>query len=192
MLEYKRRQEEELTKRMLEERNREKAEEKAARERIRQQIAMVNFALWKRACCFSLSQCSKMINFLIWRSFERLFIFPFRILWPCIVTIVVFGVYVAFPVYKMKLLLSSSQFFSIWTNISVILLEPSWELSYRHKNDCNLGMVLKEKHREYLIVEHTQEPCSQNGEEDYFLSLCICVPIYGCKQLITIEILPHY
>lgn len=103
MLEYKRRQEEELTKRMLEERNREKAEEKAARERIRQQIAMVNFALWKRACCFSLSQCSKMINFLIWRSFERLFIFPFRILWPCIVTIVVFGVYVAFPVYKMKL-----------------------------------------------------------------------------------------
>lgn len=43
MLEYKRRQEEELTKRMLEERNREKAEEKAARERIRQQIAMVNF-----------------------------------------------------------------------------------------------------------------------------------------------------
>ncbi|NXJ15339.1 UBXN4 protein, partial [Odontophorus gujanensis] len=40
MLEYKRRQEEELTKRMLEERNREKAEEKAARERIRQQIAL--------------------------------------------------------------------------------------------------------------------------------------------------------
>ncbi|OPJ79747.1 UBX domain-containing protein 4 [Patagioenas fasciata monilis] len=40
MLEYKRRQEEELTKRMLEERNREKAEERAARERIRQQIAM--------------------------------------------------------------------------------------------------------------------------------------------------------
>lgn len=47
MLEYKRRQEEELTKRMLEERNREKAEEKAARERIRQQIAMVNFSFWK-------------------------------------------------------------------------------------------------------------------------------------------------
>lgn len=43
MLEYKRRQEEELTKRMLEERNREKAEEKAARERIKQQIAMVEF-----------------------------------------------------------------------------------------------------------------------------------------------------
>lgn len=41
MLEYKRKQEDELTKRMLEERNREKAEEKAARERIRQQIAMV-------------------------------------------------------------------------------------------------------------------------------------------------------
>lgn len=56
MLEYKRRQEEELTKRMLEERNREKAEEKAARERIRQQIAMVNFSFWKIACCFSLSQ----------------------------------------------------------------------------------------------------------------------------------------
>lgn len=55
MLEYKRRQEEELTKRMLEERNREKAEERAARERIRQQIAMVNFAFWKRVCCFSLT-----------------------------------------------------------------------------------------------------------------------------------------
>lgn len=41
MLEYKRKQEDELTKRILEERNREKAEEKAARERIRQQIAMV-------------------------------------------------------------------------------------------------------------------------------------------------------
>ncbi|XP_029139264.1 UBX domain-containing protein 4 [Protobothrops mucrosquamatus] len=40
MLEYKRKQEDELTKRILEERNREKAEEKAARERIRQQIAM--------------------------------------------------------------------------------------------------------------------------------------------------------
>lgn len=47
MLEYKRRQEEELTKRMLEERNREKAEEKAARERIRQQIAMVKFCVLK-------------------------------------------------------------------------------------------------------------------------------------------------
>ncbi|XP_042312300.1 UBX domain-containing protein 4 [Sceloporus undulatus] len=40
MLEYKRKQEEELTKRLLEERNREKAEDKAARERIRQQIAL--------------------------------------------------------------------------------------------------------------------------------------------------------
>ncbi|XP_067405620.1 UBX domain-containing protein 4 isoform X2 [Emydura macquarii macquarii] len=40
MLDYRRRHEEELTKRMLEERNREKAEEKAARERIKQQIAM--------------------------------------------------------------------------------------------------------------------------------------------------------
>lgn len=47
MLEYKRRQEEELTKRMLEERNREKAEEKAARERIRQQIAMVKSCVLK-------------------------------------------------------------------------------------------------------------------------------------------------
>uniref|UniRef100_A0A8C8R6B3 UBX domain-containing protein 4 n=1 Tax=Pelusios castaneus TaxID=367368 RepID=A0A8C8R6B3_9SAUR len=40
MLDYRRRHEEELTKRMLEERNREKAEEKAARERIKHQIAM--------------------------------------------------------------------------------------------------------------------------------------------------------
>ncbi|XP_070802712.1 UBX domain-containing protein 4 isoform X1 [Pituophis catenifer annectens] len=40
MLEYKRKQEEDLTKRILEERNREKAEDKAARERIRQQIAL--------------------------------------------------------------------------------------------------------------------------------------------------------
>ncbi|XP_053261627.1 UBX domain-containing protein 4 [Podarcis raffonei] len=40
MLEYKRKQEEELTKRILEERNREKAEDRAARERIRQQIQM--------------------------------------------------------------------------------------------------------------------------------------------------------
>ncbi|KPP65469.1 UBX domain-containing protein 4-like [Scleropages formosus] len=40
MLEYKRRQEGERTKRMLEERNREKAEERAARERIKQQIAL--------------------------------------------------------------------------------------------------------------------------------------------------------
>uniref|UniRef100_G1K9P8 UBX domain-containing protein 4 n=1 Tax=Anolis carolinensis TaxID=28377 RepID=G1K9P8_ANOCA len=40
MLDYKRKQEEELTKRILEERNREKAEDKAARERIKQQIAL--------------------------------------------------------------------------------------------------------------------------------------------------------
>ncbi|XP_020865113.1 UBX domain-containing protein 4 isoform X1 [Phascolarctos cinereus] len=40
MLDYKRKQEEELTKRMLEERSREKAEDKAARERIKQQIAL--------------------------------------------------------------------------------------------------------------------------------------------------------
>ncbi|XP_012583113.1 PREDICTED: UBX domain-containing protein 4 isoform X2 [Condylura cristata] len=40
MLDYKRKQEEELTKRMLEERNREKAEDRAARERIKQQIAL--------------------------------------------------------------------------------------------------------------------------------------------------------
>lgn len=42
MLDYKRKQEEELTKRMLEERNREKAEDRAARERIKQQIALVS------------------------------------------------------------------------------------------------------------------------------------------------------
>lgn len=67
MLEYKRRQEEELTKRMLEERNREKAEERAARERIRQQIAMVKFWFWKIACCFSHKGhwCAKKIHFLI-------------------------------------------------------------------------------------------------------------------------------
>lgn len=41
MLDFKRKQEEEKTKRMLEERNREKAEEKAARERVKQQIAQV-------------------------------------------------------------------------------------------------------------------------------------------------------
>lgn len=41
MLDYKRKQEEEKTKRLLEERNREKAEEKAARERVKQQIALV-------------------------------------------------------------------------------------------------------------------------------------------------------
>lgn len=41
MLDYKKKQEGERTKRMLEERNREKAEERAARERVRQQIALV-------------------------------------------------------------------------------------------------------------------------------------------------------
>ncbi|KAK2489253.1 hypothetical protein MC885_015524 [Smutsia gigantea] len=40
MLDYKRKQEELLTKRMLEERNREKAEDRAARECIKQQIAL--------------------------------------------------------------------------------------------------------------------------------------------------------
>ena len=40
MLDYKRKQEEELTKRMLEERNREKAEDRAAREPIKQKIAL--------------------------------------------------------------------------------------------------------------------------------------------------------
>ncbi|XP_062861695.1 UBX domain-containing protein 4 [Trichomycterus rosablanca] len=39
MLDFKRKQEDEKTKRILEERNREKAEEKAARERVKQQIA---------------------------------------------------------------------------------------------------------------------------------------------------------
>lgn len=42
VLDFKRKQEEEKTKRMLEERNREKAEEKAARERVKQQIAQVS------------------------------------------------------------------------------------------------------------------------------------------------------
>ncbi|KAJ8282617.1 hypothetical protein COCON_G00051360 [Conger conger] len=40
MLDFKRKQEEDKTKRLLEERNREKAEEKAAKDRVRQQIAM--------------------------------------------------------------------------------------------------------------------------------------------------------
>ncbi|XP_061580001.1 UBX domain-containing protein 4 [Cololabis saira] len=40
MQDFKRKQEDDKTKRLLEERNREKAEEKAARERVRQQIAM--------------------------------------------------------------------------------------------------------------------------------------------------------
>lgn len=42
ILDYKKKQEEEKTKRLLEERNREKAEEKAARERVKQQIALVS------------------------------------------------------------------------------------------------------------------------------------------------------
>lgn len=46
MLDFKRKQEEEKTKRILEERNREKAEEKAARERVKQQIAQVNHFCW--------------------------------------------------------------------------------------------------------------------------------------------------
>ena len=54
MLDFKRKQEEEKTKRILEERNREKAEERAARERVKQQIAQVShlnplhlrFATW--------------------------------------------------------------------------------------------------------------------------------------------------
>ncbi|KAL0185127.1 hypothetical protein M9458_020823, partial [Cirrhinus mrigala] len=41
MLDFKKKQEEEKTKRLLEERNREKAEERAARERVKQQIALV-------------------------------------------------------------------------------------------------------------------------------------------------------
>ncbi|XP_076119610.1 UBX domain-containing protein 4 [Alosa pseudoharengus] len=40
MLDYKRKQEDERTKQMLKERNREKAEEKAARDRVKQQIAL--------------------------------------------------------------------------------------------------------------------------------------------------------
>lgn len=44
----KRNQEEEKTKRLLEERNREKAEEKAARERVKQQIALVTASFYLR------------------------------------------------------------------------------------------------------------------------------------------------
>lgn len=40
---FKRKQEEENKNRLLKERNREKAEEKAAKERVRQQIAMVTW-----------------------------------------------------------------------------------------------------------------------------------------------------
>lgn len=42
MLDFKRKHEDDRTKRMLEERNREKAEEKAARDRVKQQIALVS------------------------------------------------------------------------------------------------------------------------------------------------------
>lgn len=42
VLDLKKQQEEEKTKRLLKERNREKAEEKAARDRVRQQIALVS------------------------------------------------------------------------------------------------------------------------------------------------------
>jgi len=52
-------------------------------------------------------------------------------------------------------------------------------------------MVLEQKHREYLNVEHAGEHCSQNGGEDYFVSLYICVYIYGYKQFVTMGI-PHY
>ena len=46
VLDLKRQQEEEKTKRLLKERNREKAEEKAARERVRQQIALVSLSFF--------------------------------------------------------------------------------------------------------------------------------------------------
>lgn len=52
--EFKRKQDQEKTKQLLEERNREKAEEKAARERVKQQIAMViwSFSYLKfEGCC---------------------------------------------------------------------------------------------------------------------------------------------
>lgn len=42
MLDYKKKLEDDKTKRILEERNREKAEEKAARDRVKQQIALVS------------------------------------------------------------------------------------------------------------------------------------------------------
>lgn len=46
MLDYKRKQDDDRTKRMLDERNREKAEEKAARDRVKQQIALVTIWCW--------------------------------------------------------------------------------------------------------------------------------------------------
>lgn len=42
MLDFKRKNEDEKTKRIMDERNRDKAEEKAARERVKAQIALVN------------------------------------------------------------------------------------------------------------------------------------------------------
>ena len=42
MLDFKRKNEDEKTKRIMDERSREKAEEKAARERVKAQIALVN------------------------------------------------------------------------------------------------------------------------------------------------------
>jgi len=116
MLEYKRRQEEELTKRMLEERNREKAEERAARERIRQQIAMVSFSFWKIACCFSLSQgppayyTDKFSHSVKLGKIAR---FSVGILWPCVVTMPAFGVGTSAFVLIM--------IFSIRTNIPALL-----------------------------------------------------------------------
>jgi len=45
MLDFKKKQEDDKTKRLLEERNREKAEERAARDRVKQQIALVSQTL---------------------------------------------------------------------------------------------------------------------------------------------------
>lgn len=117
MLEYKRRQEEELTKRMLEERNREKAEEKAARERIRQQIAMVNDRAGRRlhaarslVRALSLTRATGVLKGHVFSFGDALKQSAlFGILWSCIVTIHVFGVYIAFPMYRMKLLFSHSR-----------------------------------------------------------------------------------
>lgn len=62
--EFKKKQDQEKTKQLLEERNREKADEKAARERVKQQIAMViwSFSCLKfEGCC----HCMKFL-FLTW------------------------------------------------------------------------------------------------------------------------------
>ena len=45
MLDFKKQQEDDKARRVMDERNREKAEEKAARERVKQQIALVTRAL---------------------------------------------------------------------------------------------------------------------------------------------------